>query len=77
MIITRALTYAAMPFFFRNETGFGGNKGSTDFKRILSLPIATPCDAHDLVLADRFGAGRHLHMLRSAQEIVQSAMQTH
>jgi urea transport system permease protein len=28
--------------FFRNETGFGGNNGFTDFKRILNLPLATP-----------------------------------
>ena len=41
-IITQALTYAAMLLFFRNETGFGGNNGFTDFKRILGLPIATP-----------------------------------
>jgi urea transport system permease protein len=38
-IITQALTYAAMLLFFRNETGFGGNNGFTDFKRILGLPI--------------------------------------
>jgi len=41
-IITQALTYAAMLLFFRNETGFGGNNGFTDFKRILGIPIATP-----------------------------------
>ncbi len=41
-IITQALTFAAMLLFFRNETGFGGNNGFTDFKRILELPIATP-----------------------------------
>ena len=41
-IITQALTYAAMLLFFRNETGFGGNNGFTDFKRILDQPIATP-----------------------------------
>ncbi|MBK1615293.1 urea ABC transporter permease subunit UrtC [Rubrivivax gelatinosus] len=41
-IITQALTFAAMLLFFRNETGFGGNNGFTDFKRILGLPIATP-----------------------------------
>jgi urea transport system permease protein len=40
-IITQALTYAAMLLFFRNETGFGGNNGFTDFKRILDVPIAT------------------------------------
>jgi urea transport system permease protein len=41
-IITQALTYAAMLLFFRNATGFGGNNGFTDFKRILGIPIATP-----------------------------------
>jgi len=41
-IITQALTYAAMLLFFRNETGFGGNNGFTDFKRILGHAIATP-----------------------------------
>ena len=41
-IITQALTFAAMLLFFRNETGFGGNNGFTDFKRILDIPIATP-----------------------------------
>ena len=41
-IITQAMTFAAMLLFFRNETGFGGNNGFTDFKRILNLPIATP-----------------------------------
>jgi urea transport system permease protein len=41
-IITQALTFAAMLLFFRNETGFGGNNGFTDFKRILGVAIATP-----------------------------------
>ncbi len=41
-IITQALTYAAMLLFFRNETGFGGNNGFTDFKRILGFTIARP-----------------------------------
>jgi urea transport system permease protein len=40
-IITQALTYAAMLLFFRNETGFGGNNGFTDFKRILGIPLQT------------------------------------
>ena len=40
-IITQALTFAAMLLFFRNETGFGGNNGFTDFKRILDIPLAT------------------------------------
>ncbi|MBS0312218.1 MAG: urea ABC transporter permease subunit UrtC, partial [Proteobacteria bacterium] len=41
-IITQALTYAAMLFFFRNETGFGGNNGFTDFRRILGHDITSP-----------------------------------
>jgi urea transport system permease protein len=41
-IITQAMTFAAMLLFFRNETGFGGNNGFTDFKRLLGIPIATP-----------------------------------
>jgi urea transport system permease protein len=41
-IITQAMTFAAMLLFFRNETGFGGNNGFTDFKRILDIPIAVP-----------------------------------
>jgi len=41
-IITQALTYACMLLFFRNETGFGGNNGFTDFKRILGFSITAP-----------------------------------
>ncbi|MGD9803055.1 MAG: urea ABC transporter permease subunit UrtC [Hyphomicrobiaceae bacterium] len=38
-IITQALTYALMLAFFRNDMGFGGNNGLTDFKDILGFPI--------------------------------------
>ncbi len=41
-IITQAMTFAAMLLFFRNETGFGGNNGFTDFKRILGYDITAP-----------------------------------
>jgi urea transport system permease protein len=41
-IITQAMTFAAMLLFFRNETGFGGNNGFTDFKRILGIAVTTP-----------------------------------
>jgi len=41
-IITQALTFAAMLAFFRNDMGFGGNNGFTDFKRILGHPITAP-----------------------------------
>ena len=63
-IITQAMTFAAMLLFFRNETGFGGNNGFTDFKRILGVPIATPqmrvflCALSGLVLIGFFLMGR-------------------
>lgn len=38
-IITQAMTYALMLAFFRNDMGFGGNNGLTDFKDILGFPI--------------------------------------
>ncbi|TCO76325.1 amino acid/amide ABC transporter membrane protein 2 (HAAT family) [Plasticicumulans lactativorans] len=41
-IITQALTFALMLLFFRNETGFGGNNGLTDFKRLLGFALADP-----------------------------------
>ena len=41
-LITQALTYAAMLWFFRNDAGFGGNNGLTDFKRIYGYPLANP-----------------------------------
>src|SRR5262245_43026852 len=41
-IITQALTYALMLAFFRNDMGFGGNNGMTDFKDILGVAINAP-----------------------------------
>jgi urea transport system permease protein len=41
-IITQALTYALMLAFFRNDMGFGGNNGMTDFKDILGAAINAP-----------------------------------
>jgi len=38
-IITQALTYAAMLLMFRNETGFGGNNGLTDFKSLMGYSV--------------------------------------
>nr|WP_148212809.1 urea ABC transporter permease subunit UrtC [Hahella chejuensis] len=45
-IITQALTYALMLAFFRNDMGFGGNNGLTDFKDLLGFNLqsdATRC----------------------------------
>lgn len=39
-IITQAMTFALMLAFFRNEMGFGGNNGLTDFKDILGFDLA-------------------------------------
>jgi len=38
-IITQAMTYALMLAFFRNDMGFGGNNGLTDFKDILGFDL--------------------------------------
>ncbi|CAN7388435.1 urea ABC transporter permease subunit UrtC [Pararhizobium sp. LjRoot238] len=38
-IITQAMTYALLLAFFRNEMGFGGNNGLTDFKDILGFNV--------------------------------------
>ncbi|MGA3157755.1 MAG: urea ABC transporter permease subunit UrtC [Steroidobacteraceae bacterium] len=41
-IITQALTYALMLAFFRNDMGFGGNNGFTDFKDLLGFSLQSP-----------------------------------
>src|SRR3978361_1556355 len=41
-IITQALTYALLLAFFRNDMGFGGNNGLTDFKEILGYDVQAP-----------------------------------
>ena len=41
-IITQALTYALMLAFFRNDMGFGGNNGLTDFKDIVGYSVQSP-----------------------------------
>ena len=50
-IITQALTYALMLAFFRNDMGFGGNNGMTDFKDILGFPLARESTMAGLMLA--------------------------
>ena len=47
-IMTQALTYALLLAFFRNEMGFGGNNGLTDFKDILGFNLQS--DATRVVL---------------------------
>ncbi len=50
-IITQALTYALMLAFFRNEMGFGGNNGLTDFKDILGFSLQADATRVGLFLA--------------------------
>jgi urea transport system permease protein len=50
-IITQALTYALMLLFFRNNTGFGGNNGLTDFKRLLGFSLQEPTTKLGLYIA--------------------------
>ena len=49
-IITQALTYALMLAFFRNDMGFGGNNGMTDFKDIVGFPLRDDSTATGLML---------------------------
>jgi urea transport system permease protein len=41
-IITQAMTYALLLAFFRNDMGFGGNNGLTDYKEILGWDVHEP-----------------------------------
>jgi len=50
-IITQAMTYALMLAFFRNEMGFGGNNGLTDFKDILGFSLQSDVTRIGLFLA--------------------------
>lgn len=56
-IITQALTYALMLAFFRNDMGFGGNNGLTDFKDILGANINAPGTRVALFLASAVALG--------------------
>jgi urea transport system permease protein len=50
-IITQALTYALLLAFFRNDMGFGGNNGLTDFKDLLGAPLSLPSTSCALLVA--------------------------
>src|SRR5438128_6190159 len=41
-IITQAMTFALLLAFFRNDMGFGGNNGLTDFKTLLGFAVQDP-----------------------------------
>jgi urea transport system permease protein len=81
-IITQALTYALMLAFFRNDMGFGGNNGFTDFKDILGFDLHSEL-THVVLLVVTAGAlggsymlcraivesraGRVMHAIRDAE----------
>lgn len=72
-IITQALTFALMLAFFRNEMGFGGNNGLTDFKDLLGFDLQSEAMrvslfvASALALALGFLASRYLTVTRFGQ----------
>jgi urea transport system permease protein len=49
-IITQAMTYALLLGFFRNDFGFGGNNGLTDFKDILGFNVQTETTRNALLV---------------------------
>ncbi|WP_319496839.1 urea ABC transporter permease subunit UrtC [uncultured Cohaesibacter sp.] len=53
-IITQAMTYALLLAFFRNDMGFGGNNGLTDFKDILGYTLQEPSTRAGLFAAAAF-----------------------
>jgi urea transport system permease protein len=50
-IITQAMTYALLLGFFRNDFGFGGNNGLTDFKDILGFNVQAETTRNALLVA--------------------------
>ena len=50
-IMTQALTYALLLAFYRNEMGFGGNNGLTDFKDILGFSLQADTTRAGLFIA--------------------------
>jgi urea transport system permease protein len=58
-IITQAMTYALLLAFFRNDMGFGGNNGLTDFKDILGFDCrpTRPGQRCSCIIRHRAGLG--------------------
>ncbi|MDT8397999.1 MAG: urea ABC transporter permease subunit UrtC [Pseudomonadales bacterium] len=75
-IMTQALTYALMLAFFRNEMGFGGNNGLTDFKEMLGFDLQADATRVSLfcisalLLALVYVASRHIMRSRAGKVIV-------
>jgi len=56
-IITQAMTYAFLLAFFRNDMGFGGNNGLTDFKDLLGLDLRSGGVRNGLFVASALALG--------------------
>ena len=75
-IITQALTYALLLAFFRNDMGFGGNNGLTDFKEIIGFSLqadATRCGllvATAIILAALYLLARNLTRSRFGKVLI-------
>jgi urea transport system permease protein len=75
-IITQALTYALMLAFFRNDMGFGGNNGLTDFKDLLGFDLQSNGTRAGLVIASAVAlavfllACRHLTRSRFGKVLI-------
>ena len=67
-IMTQALSYALMLAFFRNDMGFGGNNGFTDFKDLLGFDLQQ--DGTRVVLLVDDGAWRSRPATAPAASIV-------
>jgi len=56
-IITQAMTFALLLAFFRNDMGFGGNNGLTDFKDLLGFDLQSPLTQIGLYIASMITLG--------------------
>ncbi len=64
-IITQAMTYALMLAFFRNDMGFGGNNGLTDFKDILGFDLQSDATRCALFVASAAALGLGFMLARA------------
>jgi len=64
-IITQAMTYALLLGFFRNDFGFGGNNGLTDFKDILGFNVQAETTRNGLLVISCIALGLAFLMCRA------------
>lgn len=64
-IITQAMTYALLLAFFRNDMGFGGNNGLTDFKDLLGFSLQADATRAGLFLASAVALAATFLMCRA------------